>query len=205
MEWSTLVANQLHDLKNQLGVLMQRIDYGEFEDLPLLQRSSRLIHDDLRALLILFRLQQNEFALTRLDLPLCDVPQEAVARHEPLIDSSGIRVEIECDSAAIALYDRPLLVSVVAHGLLNAINAGATAITLQARPHDRGSLFSVDDNGSGLTGSAASSPETVVGTGLGLRLGEEIAQAHQRGGRRGWLSLGPSERLGGSRLELWIP
>lgn len=114
MEWSALVANQLHDLKNQLGVLMQRIDSGETGDLVTLQKSSRLIHDDLSSLLTLFRLEEETFTLTRLDLPLCDVPQEVAARHEPLIVSPGIELEIECDNTALGLYDRPLIVSVIA-------------------------------------------------------------------------------------------
>ncbi len=201
MEWSTLVANQLHDLKNQLGVLMQRIDSGETDNIALLQKSSRLIHDDLSSLLTLYRLQEENLTLTRLDLPLCDVPEEAAARHEPLIESSGVKLEIDCDSGAIGFYDRPLIVSVIAHGLLNAINAGATTITLRAINREKGSLFTVEDNGPGLDNQT----ETTTGTGIGLRLGEEIAKAHQRGERNGWLKLYSSHKLGGTELQLWIP
>ncbi len=208
MEWSALVANQLHDLKNQLGVLMQRIDSGETNDLLLLQKSSRLIHDDLSSLLTLFRLEEETFSLTRLDLPLCDVPEEAAARHEPLIESAGITLDIECDPAALGLYDRPLIVSVIAHGVLNAINAGSTTIRLSALNQDRGSLFSVDDNGSGIIeGNTVDSDHApgAAGTGIGLRLGEQIAMAHRRGDRCGWLKRIPSEQLGGSSLQLWVP
>lgn len=207
MEWSALVANQLHDLKNQLGVLMQRIDSGETDDLILLQKSSRLIHDDLSSLLTLFRLEDETFSLSRLDLPLCDVPEEAAARHEPLIESSGIQLNIACDNSAIGFYDRPLIVSVIAHGLLNAIHANATTIALRALNHEGGALFSVDDNGAdeALPTADNESSAGVAGTGIGLRLGEEIAKAHQRGGRCGWLKRIPSEQLGGSMLQLWIP
>ena len=47
MQWSELVANHLHDLKNRLGVLMQQIDSSQDEKKLEMQQSSRQIHDDL--------------------------------------------------------------------------------------------------------------------------------------------------------------
>ncbi len=203
MEWSTLVANQLHDLKNQLGVLMQQIDSGETNDITRLQKSSRLIHDELSSLLTLFRLQEHSFKLTRLDLPLCDVPEEAAARHEPLLESSGIQLEMDCDPELLGFYDRPLVVSVIAHGLLNAIAAGARTITLRAAQQDGGSLFTVQDDVSAGSHSDDLPAAATAGTGIGLRLGEEIAIAHQRAGRTGWLRW--SRKEGGGVLQLWLP
>lgn len=204
MEWTALVANQLHDLKNQLGVLMQRIDSGDTEDIATLQKSSRLIHDDLSMLLTLFRLKEGEdqFKLTRFDLPLCDVPEEAAARHQPLIERAKIDLTIECHPHQIGFYDRPLLVSIIAHGVLNAINAGASKIILRATEYDGGALFEVEDNGSGLEKGKAIQGS---GTGVGLRLGSEIAQAHKRSERAGWLKLEEGRLLEGARLQLWIP
>ncbi|HIJ31514.1 MAG TPA: hypothetical protein HPP89_08485, partial [Gammaproteobacteria bacterium] len=72
MQWSELVANHLHDLKNRLGVLMQQIDSSQDEKKLEMQQSSRQIHDDLIALLTLFRLEQQELRVDRYDLPLSD-------------------------------------------------------------------------------------------------------------------------------------
>mgnify|MGYP003958249139 CR=1 FL=1 len=204
MQWSDLVANQLHDLKNQLGVLMQQIDSTQAEDRIPLQKSSRLIHDDLNSLLILFRMDENKFKLDRMDLPLCDVPEEAAARHEPLLRSSDIDLQLECDPDAYGFYDRPLLVSVLAHGVLNAINAQAKTIHLQAKLEGQGCCFSVDDDGVGLNAPIEQS-ERIPGAGVGILLGKEVAAAHKRGEQQGELTLQPSEALGGTQLRLWIP
>lgn len=204
MEWSDLVANQLHDLKNQLAVLMQQIDSGLPEDRIQLQKSSRLIHDDLNSLLVLFRLQGSDFTVNRMDLPLCDVPEEAVARHEPLLESAAVELQLECDPSAYGLYDRPLLVSVIAHGILNAIHAQADTIHLTAQLEEGGCSFSVDDNGIGLDGKSGDSAQ-LTGSGVGIQLGREIVAAHRRGGREGALWLRPSQRLGGTELKVWIP
>ena len=204
MEWSELLANQLHDLKNQLGVLMQQIDTGDLEQLPAMQQSSRLIHDDLNGVLMLYRMQQEQFRLDRMDLPLCDVPQEAVARHLPLLERAGITVTIDCDVHAYGFYDRPLLVSVMAHGLLNAIHADASQILFSATREEGGACFTLDDDGVGL-GNLKGAERAEEGSGIGLVLGRAIAAAHQRAGHEGVLSLQASERLNGAQLKLWIP
>ncbi|MBT7306934.1 MAG: HAMP domain-containing histidine kinase [Gammaproteobacteria bacterium] len=205
MEWSELVANHLHDMKNQLGVLMQQIDSSSRGEEKLeLQRSSRQIHDNLIALLTLFRLEKGELVINRMDLPLCDVLQEAAGREDVLLDASSIRLETQCSRNAYGFYDRPLLVSVVSHGILNAIQAGASKIVLGASEQDGGALFTVNDNGGGLS-EAPDKAKKRSATGVGLRLGEEIVSAHCRKGRCGEISLQPSESLGGTELSIWVP
>ncbi|HIJ21493.1 MAG: hypothetical protein HON68_04745 [Gammaproteobacteria bacterium] len=204
MQWSELVANHLHDLKNRLGVLMQQIDSSQDEKKLEMQQSSRQIHDDLIALLTLFRLEQQELRVDRYDLPLSDALQEAAGREEVLLKASGIELEIDCSAAAMGFYDRPLIVSVLAHGILNAIHAGASRIVLGAEEQDRCICFSIDDNGKGL-GSKQVDLSEMKGVGVGLRLGEEIAKAHRRRGQTGSIQLQPSEQLGGAQLLLWIP
>ena len=199
MEWSDLVANQLHDLKNRLGVLMQQIDSDPASHRTALQQNSRLIHDDLTNLLTLFRLEQNQLQINRLDLPLCDALEEAMASHKPLIESTGIEVSIHCGPGEMGFYDRPLVVSVLSHGVLNAIHQGASAIQLSAKEQAGGCSFIVDDSGP----SSDTTPPS--GTGGGLTQGREIAAAHQRGPERGTLDLTLQGPLGGARLELHLP
>lgn len=199
MEWSDLVANQLHDLKNRLGVLMQQIDSDPASHRTSLQQNSRLIHDDLTNLLTLFRLERDQLQINRLDLPLCDALEEALAQHEPLIESTGIKTEIHCDFSSMGFYDRPLVVSVLSHGVLNAIHQGADNIQLSAQEHADGCSFIVDDSG------ASDDTSPPLGTGIGLTLGREIATAHRRGSVTGKLDLTLQGPLGGARLELRLP
>ena len=199
MEWADLVANQLHDLKNRLGVLMQQIDSDPASHRTTLQQNSRLIHDDLTNLLTLFRLERDQLQINRLDLPLCDALEEALAHHEPLVESSGIEASILCNPAEMGFYDRSLVVSVLSHGVLNAIHQGATTIQLSAQEHSNGCSFIIDDSGP----SDDATPPS--GTGVGLTLGREIAAAHRRSSATGTLDLTLQGPLGGARLELWLP
>ncbi len=202
MEIQKRISKQMHDLMNQMGVMLLQIDMGAGDDPLALQKSSRLLYEDLLDLQMLLRMHLGTLKLNRMDTPLCDALEDALGRHEILADAMGVEVVMNCDYSLVAHYDRGLVVNVLSNALLRGINTGATQIALTAKPSNGGYLFVVEDNGSG------EEPADQIQEGaerLDELIGQEVAKIHQRGEQEGTLMLGRSDSYGGSRVSLWIP
>ncbi len=201
MEIAPRISKQMHDLMNQMGVLMLQIDMVGVDDQVALQQSSRRLFEELTLLQMLLRIHLGTLKLNRMDLPLCDAPEDAYGRHEALIEGrGGITVEVECDYDAFGNYDRALVVSVLSLALLQGVEAGATELLLTADAAATGGYqFTVEDNRVELPAA-----ESVEGD-LDLLVAREIVRIHDKAGEEpGGVIRERSERLGGTRLRLWI-
>ncbi len=203
MELKQKLSTQMHDLMNQMSVLLLQIDLGDrVKDQHALQKSSRQLFEGLKEMQMLLRLHLDRLKINRLDQPLCNAPQDALGRHEVLIEAAGIETEVHCDPDIVALYDALLVSTVISSAVFRALNSKAKRMVLHAEPSDGGYLFSVEDDGvlHGDDHVPIAEDERVD-----VLIGREVARGHSRGERQGRFSVGQSEQLGGNHITLWIP
>jgi two-component system OmpR family sensor kinase len=146
-------------------------------------RLHRLVQD----LLDLARLNQRSFTVRREPVDLSDTARAAGRRHEQRAKSFGVSLRVEAPGGAVAVGDADRLLQVVSNLVENAlrITPAGGSVTVSAGP----GRLAVTDTGPGLA------PEDVpraferfylhrrhggerpVGTGLGLALVKELAEA----------------------------
>jgi len=119
-------------------------------------------------------------------LPLVEAAADAL---RPAAESRGIELIVRCDHAE-ALCDRPLMQSLIANLIDNALKSGASCVRAEGRLTSDAFTLSVADNGRGMTQDVLSRitepfyradksrSREQGGAGLGLSLCAEIARLH---------------------------
>lgn len=223
LEFSTVLASTVHDMKNSLGMLLNSLDEVR-DSVPEQVRSSspftaleyeaQRMHGDLIQLLSLYRLSEQKLSATVEEQLVSDFLDEQQAHHRRLVEGLGIQLRVHTDPAAEAAYFDPQLVSgVLTNVINNAIRYANSELHLSARADNGWLVLSVEDDGPGypeqMLAADFSGTERIDfstgNTNLGLYFAERMAGMHTTGGRRGFTRLRNGGELGGSVFELWLP
>lgn len=177
-------------LKIQLHNLAQEIDTNSETFVQLHQGVERMQHL-VEQLLSLYRSSPDQFAASCTRLDLLALTQDVVARHYPVIEQKGQRLELEGDTAFVS-GERFALETLVANLLSNAIRytpAGGH-IVIRLEPREGRVCLVVADDGPGIPlaerehlferfyRGAAASEIAVPGCGLGLTIVAHVAELH---------------------------
>lgn len=198
---SEFIGIAAHDLRNPLTVIMgysrflqsDRAQVGDKER-PMVDsivNSSRYMLTLVENLLDLEALKAGRLRLETATFDLADLLQRVALQHQPIVESEGIKLELDAPSTEFR-GDRAKLEQVINNLLGNAIKhspAGST-IRLELGREGRHTFIRVRDQGSGMdqeTLQTIFQPFTrgkekkQRGAGLGLAIVESIVKAH--GGR----------------------
>lgn len=211
-----------HELRTPLTTLRMHAEL--LRDGLVSEDKRRKFHDDMvQESVRLSHLVENVLEATRLEegrrplratrADLGETVRAIAAAQAPFLQTKGCQIEVEADEVE-ATFDRQAMEQVVVNLLDNAVKYGAGQDrTLRVEVLDRGdaAVLRVLDRGPGIPASEREKvfarfhrvqrpgEEHVVGTGLGLALVRELAQAH--GG-----SAHASEREGGGCcIEVRLP
>ncbi len=200
-----MVANISHELRTPIANIRLIID-GLFHDQDKPKRkesisSLRAIGHETETLLWLVQemadlsmIESGQAIIRLVDVPLCEIIDEAAARLEDQMEAKRLKLVREHTEAIHVLCDRDLIQRVIVNLLHNAMKWSPTGgtITLTAEEQEDEAIISIYDNGPGV-------PEDQVdriferfyqmdgsrsggeGTGLGLAICKHIVTAH--GGR----------------------
>ena len=221
-DFSMVIANAVHDMKNSLGMLLSTLDdlrqeqtalAGDHPKLNVLQYEAERVHSDLVQLLGIYRLGEQTLSAHSDEHYVVDFLNEQLARHQPLLEGYGIRYEVSADDGAVGFFDEELIAGVIASSLNNAIRYTRSRLRLAARQEDGWLVISIEDDGNGYPASMREAgdarlraPDFRTGsTSLGLYFASAIAHLHQNGGKRGHIRLHNDGALGGGVFELWLP
>ena len=195
----------VHDLKNELGALEERL------------RQLALQHDDPACTAAHAHCEQLRERFVQYLMvhghdrglvahAVDDAPAALLAQLAQTWQSRwpALQVRVAGGAPPFAFYDPRLVRLALDAALHNACRHARQRVTLRARADAGGLRFQVDDDGPGPAPSSGAAPATTAGaTGLGLALCDRVAQAHRLGQATGSSHLVATP--GGCRFELCLP
>lgn len=223
LDFSTVIASTVHDMKNSLGLLMQ--SYGQLiAHLPptadsaaergVIEYESMRLNGMLVQMLGLYKLDVNQLPLRPSYLELDDFLQAQLARHDDILRARSIQGSYEvAEDGLMGFFDGELVGSVVGNVINNAIRYTRSAIHLAARMDGDQLLITISDDGAGYPQAMLDGQSDYVlginmstgSTGLGLYFGQRIAHLHRRNGITGRIALSNQGVLGGGEFRIWLP
>lgn len=222
LDFSTVLASTVHDMKNSLALVLQQLesviartqDSDVGGDVAHVHYEAQRINANLVQLLQLYRHQQNGQPLNIERQYLDEIIEEVVMNNELYLEQRGIQLTQNGIEECSAFCDRDLLVNLLNDIVINAMRYTADKLLITAEPSATGGVtLTVNDNGPGypqdmldaVPGLGATQPNEHSRTGLGLYFAQQIAEAHERNGEKGYIELQNGGQLGGSVFKLVLP
>ncbi|HAR56419.1 MAG TPA: ATP-binding protein [Idiomarina baltica] len=221
IDFSTLLAVSVHDMKNSLGLLVQQLqdisykvnDAATQNELAHMHYEAQRINTNLVHLLALYR-QQDAWHIESEQVYVDEIIEELVMNNRFYSQHKAIEVDVELPEDIYFYGDRSLITQVLNDVVINAMRYTADKLIIKAqRVAERGCSITIEDNGPGYPESLLVLNELSARyldmegsrTGLGLYFARLIAQAHEYKGQQGYIKLENSSSLGGSRFTLHLP
>ncbi|WP_019590282.1 MULTISPECIES: sensor histidine kinase KdpD [unclassified Thioalkalivibrio] len=225
IDFGTVIAISIHDMKNSLGMAMNSLEAlrdpetGECncdeQTIARLQYEAHRVHDSLVQMLTLYRNQQGLYTPRFRPLLVIELLEDYWASSKPLMDHSGVTAEIECDEDLEWVLDRELVTAVLENVVTNTVRYCNARIRLSAAVRDGELWLQVEDDGPGfpepMLGSRTTEDQAMLErgagrTGLGLYFCAMIAELHTApDGTPGSVRLSNDSDLGGGRFTLRLP
>jgi signal transduction histidine kinase len=222
------LASTAHDMKNSISVLSGTLERllvdaspqteSAYPEMAHMLYQTKRLNDNLMQLLALYKqVGKPEYPFDLQPVPLGQLVDQVVAIGRVLLQSRGIRLELDVDPDLIWHLDEDLVVGVLSHAINNAIHYTCDSVRLAIREIDGWLELRVEDNGPGyppalLTAGAIASREQAGGVnfltnsaGLGLYFSSKVAEMHRHRGRSGSLRLENGGAFGGGCFILRLP
>ncbi|WP_426202824.1 sensor histidine kinase [Pseudomonas sp. TWP3-1] len=223
LDFSTVIASTVHDMKNSLAMLMQTHSQW-LARLPEAQRHSpeqgvmdfefAHLNGMLVQLLGLYKLGVNQMPLQPAYHELDDFLEAQLAAHQEVFASRGILATYEVDPLSpLGFFDRELIASVLGNCINNAIRYAREALLITVSDEAGQLVLSINDDGEGYPAEMLERQADYVqginhssgSTGLGLYFAGRIAALHQRNGVSGHTELRNGGPLGGGVFSIYLP
>lgn len=223
LDFSTVIASTVHDMKNSLAMLMQAHSQW-LARLPQEQRSGAEqgvidfefahLNGMLVQLLGLYKLGVNQLPLQPAYHELDDFIEAQLAAHQEVFASRGIIATYEVDPLSpLGFFDRELVASVLGNCVNNAIRYARESLLITVSDEAGQLVLSINDDGDGYPAAMLERQADYVqginhgsgSTGLGLYFANRIAALHQRNGVVGHTEIRNGGPLGGGVFSLYLP
>lgn len=222
LDFSTVLATSIHDMKNSLFMLLQSIEDLDLADnltahqhqsvADLHYQTSR-INSTLMQLLALYRDQQKTLPVYIEENSVNELITEIVERHRLYLQSRHINVAVNIESDLFAHFDLDLIRYLVGDIFINALRHTKDSVIISVHRSSSFLVIRVEDNGCGypqymldINEHAASTFNANKGRGgLGLIFAKKIAQQHTTDKYQGNILLENKPNNGGSVFTLRLP
>lgn len=223
LDFSTVIASTVHDMKNCLTLLMQAHSQW-LARLPDPERHTpeqgvidfefAHLNGMLVQLLGLYKLGVNQLPLQPDYHELDDFIEAQLAGHQDVFKSRGIAATYEVDPLSpLGFFDRELIASVLANSINNAIRYARHALLISVHDEAGQTVLTINDDGEGYPQQMIERQDDYVqginhssgSTGLGLYFAGRIAELHQRNGLCGRTRISNGGPLGGGVFSLYLP
>lgn len=223
LEFSTVIASTVHDMKNSLALLIQTHSQWLTQLPPPLLHSREhgiieyefaRLNGMLVQLLGLYKLGINQLPLRPAYHELQDFIDAQLARHQEVLQSRHIRARCEVEAFGLmGFFDQELLASVVANIITNSIRYARHELLLRAWEEKGVLVLAICDDGAGYPAAMLAEQSDYVlslnhstgSTGLGLYFADRIAALHERNGVRGHIEIRNGAPLGGGEFRIYLP
>ena len=223
LDFSTVIASTVHDMKNSLTVLMQA--HGQWlarlpdaqahtDEQGVIDFEFAHLNGMLVQLLGLYKLGVNQLPIRPDYHELDDFIEAQLAAHQEVFKSRNLLVTYEVDPLSpLGFFDRELISTVLANAINNAIRYARQSLLIGVGEETGQLVLTINDDGEGYPAQMIErQAEYVQGinpssgsTGLGLYFASRIAQLHQRNGVHGRTEISNGGPLGGGLFSLYLP
>lgn len=222
INFSTILANSIHDAKNALGHIDQSLEQMKTDEslsnnaeniVKKIKLTSQSVNQNLVRVLSLYKLSNHDHALLIDEVNVRDFFEEIAVNQTPLLSIGGLTLEIQCDDDITGYFDYELIKSVLEAALHNASKFAKTTIRLTAIK-DEYLIIGIEDDGPGYDADLLDESTSIKqgvsfepggSTGLGLFFAHQILSAHSNKNRNGSINLASSSGLGGARFSINLP
>ncbi|MDN3223706.1 sensor histidine kinase [Pseudomonas nunensis] len=222
LDFSTVIASTVHDMKNSLAMLMQAHsqwlarmpDQQHSKEQGVIDFEFAHLNGMLVQLLGLYKLGVNQMPLQPAYHELDDFIEAQLAAHQEVFSSRGIMATYEVDPLSpLGFFDRELIASVLANCINNAIRYARDALLITVSDEAGQLVITINDDGEGYPPEMIERQADYVqginqssgSTGLGLYFAGRIAALHQRNGVGGYTRISNGGPLGGGVFSLYLP
>lgn len=218
---SDLLAATIHEIKNRFGLLYGQLDrlLGELplapqheHEVATIKSEAQFIASELVRVLASYRALNTTPTVNVNQQFVVEFLEEKVARHVTTAAAHQLQIDFECDEDLTGFFDAGIVSVVLDTAIYNAVKAQVKRILLTAQEQGGELLLAIHDDGPGFPATVLEQPigpgnlDAARGTtGLGLYFAQRLLGLHQEGERRGHLTLGQSDRLGGACVLLHLP
>lgn len=223
IDFASVLASSVHDMKNSLCMLLQSIELMHTElaekapdsqqELAKIHYEANRLNTNLLQLLSLYRLERAQLPLQVDDYYLCDLLEEIQLKNELYIAQKQIQLQIDCDEELHWFLDRDLITNLLNDIVVNAIRYTQQRLCICAYLSEQMLVIEVHDDGAGFPENMLTDSKQLMSkvelsrghTGLGLFFAHLIASAHQHQGQLGQIALTNGGKFGGGVFKLQLP
>jgi signal transduction histidine kinase len=224
IDFATLFASRIHEIKNLLFLLIGSLDetideYGHVRDgaalsskLSLLKFNGNRINDQLVQLLSLYRMAQGSYAVDVDYHAVNEFIEDMTLETRPLMAASNLVLEADTEDDLCWFFDRGIADGIISNAIHNGMRHAKSVIRLSAHKEADWLAIRVEDDGPGFPAKLLESTDylqdSVISmgkTGLGLYFSATMASLHTNKGNRGSIKLANGGSLGGAVFTLSLP
>lgn len=223
IDFATVLAASVHDMKNSLCLLLQSTEMLEQEaaalstdardELARLHYEASRVNSNLLQLLSLYRLQKDQLPLHVDEHFPSDILEEILLHNQSFSRYRHVDIQIESDENLAWYFDRELIIHVLNDVFVNALRYCRQRILVKVSVEQQQLVLAVHDDGPGFPDFMlqALQPDMLPPdlqrshTGLGLYFARLIAAAHKNHGKHGTVQLRNNSELGGGVFQLQLP
>lgn len=223
IDFSTVLASSVHDMKNSLCMLIQSIeslsaqmqqkDVEGAQELAQIHYEAARLNTNLLQMLALYRARKDALPVDIDEWYLDDVLEELVAKNTLYIENKSLEVTFDIEEDLAWLFDNDLIANLLNDIFVNAMRYCQKHILISAHEVDGELQIQISDDGEGYPESMLSSSNNgpadidlnLSRTGLGIYFAQLIADAHERSGTRGSIKLENGGQFNGSVFTLTLP
>lgn len=226
LDFSTVMASSIHDMKNSLGAVLGGLDElqqhsdlsaGGNRQIANLRYQSRRLNCQLMQMLSIYKLQQSLYTPNIQQWPVDELLEDALSEHHSLLSASGIKLSSQADSTLGGYFDRELVIGVLDNAMNNAFRYANKRLQLSAQRWTHaagcGVTIALCDDGPGYPENMQISTDQAAGTldfqrghtGLGLYFCALVADLHRNKRVHGYVRCDNQGLDGGGRFLLYLP
>jgi len=224
LDFSTILATSVHDIKNSLFMLLQSIEnldladnlteeqHKSFADLHY-QASS--VNSTLMQLLSLYRDEKKQLPVYIEENSVNELFEDLIDRHRLYLNTHDINVTIIVEDNLCGFFDADLIGYLLGDIFVNALRHTDTKVKISAYYDEDFLTFSIEDDGDGYPdymlddsqneNEFSSFNPNKGSSGLGLLFAKKIAKAHKSKDLEGGITLQNKPNNAGCVFTLRLP
>lgn len=224
LDFSSVLACAVHDMKNSLCMLIQSIDtLSDIEsknqepekaaELAKIHYEASRLNTNLLQMLSLYRVEKDQLPILIEEHYIEDMVEELVAKNAFYSDNKTLTIETHVSADLMWYFDDNLIGNLLNDVFVNAMRYTKDKITIEAGIVDAQLQITIRDNGRGYPAHMLQISDLPMQelnlsgykTGLGLFFARLIAAAHTNKDRSGYIKLANDDEMGGSVFTLVLP
>jgi K+-sensing histidine kinase KdpD len=223
IDFSSMLASTVHDMKGSLSMLLNTLDeiivdtkntnqdiYAQFSKL---QYEAKRVNNNLIQLLTIYKMEKSQYNVNIEYYCVGDFLDEQILQSKSLFEFHEITVSLDCNPELYWYFDRDLLSGVINNVINNIIRYTKDKFSLKAYEKDNCLYIELHDNGRGYpktfstTDSVSHNKVSFAtgSTGLGLYFSSLVARAHRNKDVIGAIMVNNYSELGGGLFTIILP